>query len=199
MKSAPPIITLLALLAVAFPAQPDALGSNAAAPLDARDPKLNYQIQPGDLLTISVWKEQDLQADVLVRPDGGLSFPLAGEQMAAGHTIDELRRTLSERLKKFIPDPVVTVSVRQLGGNRIYVVGKVNRPGEYTFSRPLDVMQSLSLAGGATSFAAVNDIRILRRDGDKQIAIPFHYEDVARGRNLEQNVLLKSGDTVIVP
>jgi polysaccharide biosynthesis/export protein len=159
-----------------------------------------YRIQPGDVLQISVWKEADLQMEVIVRPDGGLSFPLAGEQHAAGRTVDEVRQSLAERLKKYVPEPVVTVTVRQLGGNRIYVVGKVNRPGEFMFSRPLDVMQSLSLAGGGTSFASLNDIRILRRDENgRQIVIPFRYEDVERGRNLEQNVLLESGDTVIVP
>ena len=91
------------------------------------------------------------------------------------------------------------MSLRVLGGNRIYVVGKVNRPGEYPFSRPLDIMQSLSMAGGATPFAALNDIRILRRENGKQIAISFKYEEVERGRNLDQNILLKSGDTVVVP
>jgi polysaccharide export outer membrane protein len=158
-----------------------------------------YRIQPGDVLIVSVWKETDLQGEVLVRPDGGLSFPLAGEHMAAGHTVEELRRAIDEKLRKYIPDPVVTVSVKGIGGNRVYVVGKVNHPGEFPFSRPLDIMQSLSLAGGATPFAAVNDIVILRRDGDKQTAIPFHYDDVARGRKLDQNILLKSGDTVVVP
>jgi polysaccharide biosynthesis/export protein len=159
----------------------------------------SYRIQPGDILAISVWKETDLQADVLVRPDGGMSFPLAGEQVAGGRTIAEVRAALEERLKKYIPGPVVTVALKLIGGNRIYVVGKVNRPGEYPFSRSLDVMQSLSLAGGATSFASLNDIRILRRDNDTQTAIQFHYEDVERGRKLEQNIVLQSGDTVVVP
>ena len=158
-----------------------------------------YLLQPGDVLQISVWKEQNLQTEALVRPDGGLTFPLSGEHQAAGLSIDALRLAIEERLRKFIPDPVVTVSLRVLGGNRIYVVGKVNRPGEYPFSRPLDIMQSLSMAGGATPFAALNDIRILRRENGKQIAISFKYEEVERGRNLDQNILLKSGDTVVVP
>jgi polysaccharide export outer membrane protein len=158
-----------------------------------------YRIQPGDVLTISVWKETDLQSEVLVRPDGGLSFPLAGEQMAAGKTVEELRQAIDAKLRKYIPDSVVTVTVKLIGGNRVYVVGKVNRPGEFPFSRPMDVMQSLSLAGGATPFAEVNDIVILRRENGKQVSIPFRYDEVARGRKLEQNVLLKSGDTVVVP
>ena len=158
-----------------------------------------YRLQPGDLVAISVWNETNLQSEALVRPDGGLSFPLAGEQVAAGHTIEELRGAIEARLKKFIPDPVITVSLRQLGGNRVYVVGKVSRPGEFQFSKPLDVMQVLSLAGGTTPFAGLNDIRVLRRDGSKQVSIPFRYEDIEHGRNLDQNILLKSGDTVVVP
>jgi polysaccharide biosynthesis/export protein len=201
MKLLPLLLTLLTTLVMTAPAYADSSEStgNRDVPADPADIG-SYRIQSGDLLVISVWKEPDLQMEVLVRPDGGLSFPLAGDQRAAGRTVDELRQALASRLKKFIPDPVVTVTVRQLGGNRVYVIGKVNRPGEFPFSRPLDVMQSLSLAGGATSFASVNDIRILRRDKNgRQISIEFRYEDVARGRNLEQNVLLESGDTVVVP
>jgi len=192
------VITSIATL-LATPAWCD-VAATPEGPSAAIQTPGSYRIQPGDLLTISVWKEPDLQMEVLVRPDGGLSFPLAGDQRASGRTVDELRQALSERLKKYIPDPVVTVAVRQLGGNRVYGVGKVNRPGEFPFSRPLDVMQSLSLAGGATSFADVNDIRILRRDENgKQVILSFKYDDVSRGRHLEQNVLLQTGDTVVVP
>ena len=193
-----PIMLLCFASFVAATAMADAVG--AFAPERDAPAVQAYRIQPGDILNISVWKETDLTADVIVRPDGGMSFPLAGDQVAEGRTVDELRQILAERLKKFIPDPVVTVAVKQLGGNRIYVVGKVARPGEFPFSRPLDVMQSLSLAGGATSFADVNDIRILRRgENGKQVMLSFKYEDVSRGRHLEQNVLLQTGDTVVVP
>lgn len=158
-----------------------------------------YEIQPGDVLAISVWKETDLQSEVLVRPDGGLSFPLVGELNANGMSIDALRGQIAAGLKKFVPDPVVTVTLRQIGGNRVYVIGKVNRPGEFPFSKPIDVMQALSLAGGANSFAALDDIRILRREAGKQMALRFRYSEVERGRDLDQNVLLRSGDTVVVP
>ena len=158
-----------------------------------------YRIQPGDVLMVSVWKEADLQAEVLVRSDGGVSFPLAGELEAAGHSVEELRTAINKRIKEYIPDAVVAVSVKEIGGNRVYVIGKVNRPGEFTFRGPIDVMQALSLAGGATSFAAVSDIHILRRENGLQQAIPFHYPEVESGRKLEQNILLRSGDTVVVP
>lgn len=179
-------LVLLALMQLAVPMA-------SAADADG------YQLQPGDFVTISVWREQNLQADVLVRPDGGLTFPLAGEQMAAGHTVDELRKAIEEKLAKYIPDPAVTVSLKAIGGNRLYIVGKVLKPGEFPFVKALDVMQSLAMAGGTSPFAAVNDIRILRRENGKQVSIPFRYDDVAAGKKLEQNIVLRSGDTVIVP
>ncbi len=158
-----------------------------------------YQLRPGDVLLVSVWKETELQGEVLIRPDGGLSFALAGELHAAGHTVDELTKMLESRIQKYIPDAVVTVAVKAASGNRIYVIGKVNRPGDFALAGPLDVMQALSLAGGATTFADTNKIRVLRRNGEQQISIAFHYSDIERGRRLDQNILLQSGDTVVVP
>jgi polysaccharide export outer membrane protein len=160
---------------------------------------LGYRLQPGDILQVVVWKETDLQSEVLIRPDGGISFPLAGDLRAAGRTTAELRTELEMRVRKLIPDAVVTVSVKAPNGNRVFVIGKVNRPGDFPLLRPTDVMQALSLAGGATPFANTNKIRVLHRDGTHQTSIRFRYSDVARGRNLDQNVLLESGDTVIVP
>jgi polysaccharide export outer membrane protein len=169
--------------------------ADEAGKLDAE----HYRIQPGDVLDISVWKEKDLQAEVLIRPDGGMSFPLAGDLVATGKSVEQLRNDLVGRLKTYIPDPVVTVAVKQIGGNHVYVLGKVNRPGEFPFSRPLDVMQALSLAGGTTPYAALNDIVILRRQNGRVEAIRFHYGDVERGKDLTQDILLDSGDTVVVP
>jgi polysaccharide biosynthesis/export protein len=158
-----------------------------------------YKLRPGDVLQVSVWKETDLQSEVLIRPDGGMSFALAGELQAAGHTVAELTSMLETRIHKFIPDAVVTVAVKSAGGNRVYVIGKVNRPGDFPLTGPIDVMQALSLAGGATPFADTNDIRILRRDGEHETSIHFRYHDIARGRRLDQNILLQNGDTVVVP
>jgi polysaccharide export outer membrane protein len=158
-----------------------------------------YLIQAGDTLTISVWKESDLQADVLVRSDGGISFPLAGDLIAAGRTVTEVRGDLVTRLQEYVPGAVVTVAIKRIGGNRIYVLGRVNRPGEYEFSQPIDVMQALSLAGGATPFASLNDIKILRRENGEQTSVQFRYADVVKGRHLERNIVLRSGDTVVVP
>lgn len=158
-----------------------------------------YRIQPGDVLRVSVWKEQDLQQDLLVRPDGGISFPLAGDISAAGKTLDDVRAVLVSRIELFIPDPVITVQALQLDGNVIYVLGKVNRPGAFVMSRPLDVTQALALAGGIATFAELDKISILRREGASQMTLEFDYEEVQYGRGLEQNVLLRPGDVVIVP
>jgi polysaccharide biosynthesis/export protein len=180
-----------------------AMASAVAAPRSVADnvpvePE-RYQVQPGDLLAISVWKEDTLQGDVLVRPDGGLSFPLAGDIQASGRSIEELDKIIAERLERFIPKPVVTVALKQIGGNRVYVLGKVTHPGEYPFMKPVDVMQALSLAGGTTEFAALDDIVILRRENETVQAIRFRYGEVERGKDLAQDVVLRSGDTVVVP
>lgn len=188
----------LTLCALGHRAQADNALS-ARAPGDHAVVDASYQVQPGDTLTITVWKETDLQGDVLVRPDGGLSFPLVGGIEAAGKTVDEIRKIVVERLAKYIPDPSVAVMVKKTDGSQIFVVGKVNRPGNFALVRPTDVMQALSLAGGATPFADVNSIRVLRREGDHQQAYRFRYDDVRRGRDLRQNILLHSGDTVVVP
>ena len=159
-----------------------------------------YRLQPGDVLTVAVWKEPELQGDVMVRSDGGLSLPLAGEIAADNLTLHQLQQEITTRLKRYLPEPSVTVALKQIGGNRIYILGKVNRPGEFQFSKALDVMQAVSLAGGMTPYAAANDILILRRlASGLQVAIPFRYGEVERGQNLSQNIRLNSGDTVVVP
>jgi len=190
---------LFALLSVAFlgQASAEAPPQVGASPAGVALPA--YRLQPGDIITVSVWKETDLQSEVLVRPDGAFTFPLAGEVNAVGKTVDDIRTVLADRLKRYIPNPVVTVAIKTIGGNRIYVVGRVNRAGDFPLSSPMDVMQAIALAGGATPFAAINDIVILRRQNGEQQALHFHYSDVARGRELSQNVLLQTGDTVVVP
>lgn len=175
------------------------LGTTASAEDTSSRAIDSYLIQPGDMLVISVWKEEDMNQLAVVRPDGYITFPLAGETKAAGDSIEALRLLLGERLEKYIPDPVVTVSVQELAGNTIYVLGKVNRPGVFPMSRNTDVMQALSIAGGTATYAALNKIKILRRENGKLIAIPFEYGDVEKGKHLEQNILLKAGDVLVIP
>jgi polysaccharide export outer membrane protein len=165
----------------------------------AAAPESSYVLQPGDVLDVSVWKEKDLQRDVLVRPDGMLSFPLAGEIEARDKTVEQVRAEIAARLGRYIPNAVVAVAAKQINGNKIYVVGRVAKPGEYAATRYMSVMQALSLAGGMTPFAATGNIVILRRSGAGEVAIPFNYAQVESGRNLEQNILLRGGDVVVVP
>jgi polysaccharide export outer membrane protein len=157
-----------------------------------------YTLQPGDVLEISVWKEMDLQRDVLVRPDGGISFPLVGNIDTTGMSIEQMTKEVTARIEKYIPDPVVTVSLKQMIGNRIYILGKVNKPGVYPVVRNVDVLQALSMAGGMNPFADGDKIQILRRNGEKQISIPFDYDAVEDG-DLAQNIVLQPGDVVLVP
>lgn len=158
-----------------------------------------YEVQPGDLLFISVWKEPELQKEVLVRPDGAISFPLSGEINSKNKSAEQLRVELTDRLSRYIPDLVVTVSVLEINGNKVFVIGQVNRPGEFIVNPRVDVMQALSMAGGTTPFADLKNIRILRRTKAGQIALEFRYDEVVRGRELEQNIILQSGDVVVVP
>ena len=177
------------------------LATSGPAALAQEDtpPDDRYLIKAGDSLLVSVWKEADLQQEVLIRPDGGFSFPLAGDISAAGKTVDEIATLLTERLQRYIPDTVVTVAVTAIDGNKIYVIGQVNNPGAFVMNPRVDVMQALSMAGGTTPFAELNDILILRRGAFGQTALEFRYGDVERGRNLEQNIMLQSGDVVVVP
>ncbi len=158
-----------------------------------------YLLQPGDILEISVWKEPDLQSEVLVHPDGRISFPLVGSIMAKGRTVQDVNKAISGRLEKYIPDPVVTVNLKQMSGNRIYVVGKVLKPGEFLTNRNIDVMQAIGMAGGLNPFAEGDEILILRRVNGEQKSIPFDYDSVVEGKDLTQNIFLEPGDVVVVP
>lgn len=158
-----------------------------------------YRISPEDVLHISVWKEPDLDKEVVVRPDGLVSFPLAGHIEAAGQTPQQLQQQITERISRYVPDAVVTVSVKELSGLRLYVTGRVEKPGQYQVGRYIDVLQALTLAGGPTPFANTSDIRIIRREGGREVVYEFNYDQVKKGRELEQNILLQADDVVVVP
>jgi polysaccharide export outer membrane protein len=181
-------------------AQPptDAKPAPVSSQVQGVDPT-TYRVGAEDVLEISVWREDALKKEVLVRPDGGVSYPLIGEVRAAGKTVLEIREDVAKRLEKFIPDPAVSVTILKTGSQRVYVIGKVNKPGEFALGRYVDVLQALSMAGGLTPFADGNDIRVMRRDGDRQVSFPFEYNRVVRGQKLEQNIPLRAGDVVVVP
>ena len=179
-------------------AQPDGKPAAVSSRVADIDPS-TYRVGAEDLLEISVWHEDALKKEALVRPDGGISYPLIGEVPAAGKTVLEIREEIGKRLEKFIPDAAVSVTILKIGSQRIYVIGKVNKPGEFPVGRYVDVLQALSMAGGLTSFADSNDIRVMRREGARQVVLPFEYGRVVRGDKLEQNIQLRAGDVVVVP
>ena len=184
------------MLVIAF-----AVGSSLAAGLEGHrgGVERDYMIQPGDVLLVSVWREPDLQQTILVRPDGGISFPLAGDLMAAGQTIAQLTETLAGKISTYIPSPVVTVTLQENLGNRIYVTGRVGKPGVYLINQYVDVLQAISMAGGLTPFAERGKIKILRRENGVERVMLFNYKEVEKGKALEQNILLRPGDTIVVP
>jgi len=189
-------------LCLALPAlgqQPGDKTPSPTADADLRGQTPDYQIGPEDVLEISVWKEEGLKKEVLVRPDGGITFPLAGDMQAAGKTARQLQQEITQRLEKFMSDPVVSVAVLKIVSNKIYVIGRVNKPGEFPAGRYVDVLQALSMAGGLTPFAAENGIKVLRKENGKDLVLRFRYSEVKAGENLDQNITLKGGDVVVVP
>jgi polysaccharide biosynthesis/export protein len=181
------VFCLLAAVGISLPGQ-------------AQQPALpDYTLNPGDQIDIAVWKELELTKTVIVRPDGKFSFPLAGEIQAAGRTIAQVQLEITNKLKTYIPEAVVTAAVKELDGYRVYVIGQVNKAGSYVMNPRMNVLQALTVAGGFTPFAGQNDIIVVRGTGAAQHVIPFHYTDVVKGRNLNQNIQLEAGDVVVVP
>jgi polysaccharide export outer membrane protein len=170
-----------------------------ASPAAAEEGKERYGIGPGDTLEISVWKDETLTRQLIVPPDGMISFPLIGEIDANGKTVSQLHAAVEEKLSEYIPDVTATVMLIEAVSLRAYVIGKVNNPGVFPITRKTTVLQVLAMAGGLNAFAAEEDILILRRNGGDTLKLPFDYEEIRKGRHLEQNVVLERGDVVLVP
>ena len=183
-------IALAGILASTATYAQDAAGEDAAG---------DYMLHAGDSITVSVWKELELQRKVIIRPDGRFSFPLAGEVQAAGRSADQIRQDIESKLTKYIPEAVVAVMVEDVSGNRIYVIGQVTKPGMYVMNPQITVLQALSLAGGGTPFAKLDNISVIRGTGTAQKVLPFRYDQVIEGKALQQNITLQSGDVVLVP
>lgn len=158
-----------------------------------------YRIGPEDVLHISVWKEEDLDRMALVRPDGGVSFPLVGDIQVSGRTPLEVQDEIRSRLARYVPDAEVTVAVEKISGYTVFVLGEVNKPGQFTLGRYVDVVQALTLAGGTTPYASERNIQILRRQDGREVTYRFDFRDIKRGRDLDQNIILQSGDVVVIP
>jgi polysaccharide export outer membrane protein len=159
----------------------------------------SYKIGPQDVLRIDVWKENEISRSVPVRPDGKISLPLLNDVQAAGRTSMELANTITEGLKKFINSPQVTVTVTEINSRRVYVTGEVTRPGAFPLLPNMTVLQALTSAGGFTQFARLKKIYVLRTEDGKQVKHPFNYKDVVNGNRPEDNIVLQSGDTIVVP
>ena len=208
-------LALLLLLTMAMPlamAQQGAAekakeGGRTAAPSAAKpntsprsatdDP--TYVIGQDDVLDISVWKEPEASRQVPVRPDGKISLPLLNDVQASGLTPMQLQAQLTEKLKKYFTEPQVTVIVTAINSRRVYIMGEINRPGAIPLVPNMTVLQAISAAGGPTQFAKTSKIQILRTENGKQVPYFFNYKDVIRGLKTEQNILLKPGDSIVVP
>jgi polysaccharide export outer membrane protein len=175
------------------------VAAQAAAATVATPDQSKYLLGPEDAVEISVWKEPELTRQLVVRPDGKITYPLIGEVQASGRTVTQLQEEVLKRLEKFVTDAHVTVILLKAQNYKIYVTGKVNKPGEFVIGKPVNVMQAISMAGGLTPFASPGSIVVLRTIGGKEEVYPFNYKDVARGEFLEQNRTLLPGDVVVVP
>ena len=159
----------------------------------------DYIIGPGDTIDISVWNNEALTKQVTVLPDGKIHFPLIGEVVVGGKTLVDLEKELKQKIGTFVPAPDLTVMVQQVNSMLIYVIGKVNRPGRFALNTNINVLQALTMAGGLNTFAKRNKIKIFRETKDTTVILPFEYDEVTEGENLEQNVELRRGDVVVVP
>jgi len=190
-KSYSKFVCLIVLLGLIVSAGP------ALAQAPAQDS--SYKIGPNDILTIFVWKETELTRDVTVMPDGKITYPLIGEIMAQGLTASELKKNITDKLQNFMSAPEVTVIVKESKSQVIYTIGKLTRPGPKPLAPGMTVMQGLSAAEGFAEWADTKNILIVRREGGKETQFRFNYKEYTAGEKLEQNILLKPGDTLVVP
>jgi polysaccharide export outer membrane protein len=201
------LVMVLLLIAVVIPARAQEATQNQkpikaaanATPAKPATADPNYIIGAQDVLDISVWKEPEVSRTVPVRPDGKISLPLLNDVQVAGLTPSQLATQLTESLKKFVANPQVTVIVTAINSQRVYLMGEVTRAGAYPLLPGMTVLQALSSGGGFTQFANLKKIYVLRQENGKQVKLPFNYKEVIAGKNPEQNISLKAGDTIVVP
>lgn len=158
-----------------------------------------YQLRSGDTVLVSVWREDALQKEVRVLPDGSITFPLAGRIEVSGLSTPEAEQRIAAKLKAYLPDPVVTVVITGIDGNHAYVLGKVGKPGPIIMNGPTTVLQALSVAGGLDKFADESAIKVVRVQAGRQQILPVRYKDLISGRDMATNVQLGAGDTILVP
>jgi polysaccharide export outer membrane protein len=214
MRTLSPLVFLRLLTAavvVVVAAAPSAAQSTPAAPPASGQPAdasgaplpVDYVIGPSDMLSIKYWREDNLSADVTVRPDGRISLPLINDVQAAGLTPDGLRQKISEAAARFVESPVVSVIVKEIKSRKVYITGMVSKPGEYPLVGPTTVLQLIAIAGGLHEFADAENISVLRPAEKDRLGKPatfrVNYKDLAKRKNIQQNIELKPGDTIVVP
>jgi polysaccharide export outer membrane protein len=173
--------------------------AQAAAAEVAPPDQEKYLLGPEDVIEVSVWKEPDMTKQLVIQPDGKVYYPLVGEIRAAGKTVKQLQEEISKRLEKFVTDAAVTVILLKTQNYKIFVTGRVNKPGEFLLGRPTTVLQAISMAGGLTPFASPRSIKVVRNVGGQDEVHLFDYKDVSKGHLLGQNIILQPGDVVVVP
>ena len=202
------LLLAMAITGSAWAADRDAAPPAQNAPHAAQSPTApavnvdsTYQIGLGDVLGISVWKDDALTKEVVVLPDGVISFPLIGLVKAAGKTVGQLKAELEERISQYAPDPVLNLEVKQVNSLIVYVIGRVNNPqaGRIVLNANINVLQALAVAGGLNPFAKRNSVKVFRTEGGRTKTFPFQYDEVVEGRHLEQNIELERGDVIVVP
>jgi polysaccharide export outer membrane protein len=195
----------LVVCSLATSAEPQSAAASAPPVIDSGALEPEYRIAPGDVIQVFVWREADLSHEVRVRPDGNVTVPLIGDVMAVGRTPRELAAELGRQLAEFITAPVVTVTLKESSTLRFFVLGEVSRPGDYALLGRTTVMQALALAGGFREYAKTDEIKILRREertpGEppRETALAVNYKLLAQGQNLQQDLVLKPGDVIVVP
>jgi polysaccharide export outer membrane protein len=172
---------------------------NPAAPAGAVIPPPDYVIGPDDQLSIVFWRDKDLSSDVVVRPDGKITLPLLNDVQAAGLTPDALRGVLTQAATKFVEEPNVSVAVKQINSRKVFITGQVGKPSPYPLNGPMTVVQLISLAGGLLEYADEKNVRVLRTENGASQSFRVNYDELKKGRNLQQNIELKPGDQVLVP
>lgn len=159
----------------------------------------SYKIGPGDILNISVWKDEALTKQVAVLPDGTINFPLVGQIKASDRTVEEINTEITDKIRKYVPEPSLSVMVHQVNSLLLYVIGKVNKPGILPVNTNINVLQALTMAGGLNPFAKRNEIKIFRQQGEETTILTFDYDKVTEGKDLIENIVLRRGDTIVVP
>lgn len=196
-RALPPI--LIGLVGLGQLVSAEDIVKNKSGKDQARSLAPVYTIQPSDVLEIFVWKEPELTRKVTVRPDGRISLPLVQDLQASGITPIELKERIEARLKEYVASPNVTVIVDAIKNYTVYVIGKVQKPGSLSSEQPISVLQALTLSGGFQDYANKSEMTVIRNYGSENILFNFNYEDVIKGKKPQQNILLRSGDVVVVP